>query len=111
MAPEKEIETAEYEGVVYEVRSIAEGEFRQPGQSNIRKDAGISVGDEIFFIDPRDHPESELHMTVCHVKSFKYGGIILEESGDGTGYIACCHHRIVKRLDECAEEDFLSVFE
>ena len=111
MATEKEIETAEYDGVVYEVRSIAEGEFRQSGSASIRKDAGISVGDEIFFIDPRSHPESELHMTVCHIQSIESGGIRLKESRDGTGYIACCHHRIVKHLDECTEEDFLSVFE
>lgn len=110
MAPEKEIETAEHDGVVYEVRSIAEGEFRQSGSSRIRKDAGISVGDEIFFIDPRPHPEAPLHMTVCHVKSITNDGIRSEEL-DGAGYIACCYHRIVKRLDECAEEDFLSVFE
>ncbi len=111
MATEKEIETAEYDGVVYEVRSIAEGEFHHQGQASIRKDTGISVGDELFFIDPRDHPESELHMTVCHVKSIENGGIILEESRNGVGYIACCHHRIVKRLNDCSEEDFLSVFE
>ena len=104
------VETAEYDGIVYEKRSIADGEFGEPSTSSrIRQDIHITCGDKLFFIDPRHSKRVDIHMTVVTVKGINGNVIELEESL--VSYIACCHHRIIKLPKETNIKDFISIFE
>lgn len=105
-----QIETVEYEGIVYEKRSIARGEFRETGMNILREDLSVNVGDLMFFIDPRNTPESHLHNQLITVLSFDpSGGMRTEE--DGTSYVLCCFHRVISAPDEVDEKDFNAVFD
>ena len=105
-----QIETVEYEGIVYEKRSIARGEFRETGMNRLREDISVNVGDLMFFIDPRTTPESHLHNQLITVSSFDpSGGMRTEE--DDTTYVLCCFHRVISTTDEVDEKDFNAVFD
>lgn len=106
------IETAEYDGYVYEKRSIAQGEFLHNNSNTLRNDVDISVGDKLFFIDPRTDSSmrSLLHNRVVTVASFSpLGGLSTEE--EDTSYILCCFHRIIKFPEDVDENEFNSVFD
>ena len=104
--------TAEYNGVVYEVRSIALEEFTYPGSNRFRPDISISVGDELFFIDPRKSPSSEFHNSVVVVEEIQERGIKVQSPSPlSFGFIPCCFHRIVKYQPEIDTHDFYSIIE
>jgi len=104
--------TGEHDGVVYEVRSIALKEFGNPGSDKFNPDICISVGDELFFIDPRKNPSSEFHNSVVVVKEIQERGIVVQsEQPLAFGFLPCCFHRIVKHLPEIDTHDFYSIIE
>ena len=101
-------ETRVYDGIEYEIRSIAEGELGSIGASRLRPGIEVHEGDQLFFVDPRPDPSDPHHMSLVTVKSKDLTGITIEERG---GYIYCCYHRVISVKGDVPEDDFNEIFE
>lgn len=106
-------ETVEYDGIIYEKRSIARGEFQHDGQYDLREDVHVSPGDQLFFIDPRKDPTDSHHRQVITVKKIDPEDkmIYIQDENGERHYIKCCFHRIVKFIEDVSIEDFNAVFD
>lgn len=107
----EDIETVEYDGVVYEKRPISEGAFQTAKANTIRDDIKINVGDQLFFVDPRDsHVDETPHNQIVTVTGLPHPGGV-EVEGYEFAFISCCFHRIIKLPGDINENDFNAVFE